>query len=96
MVDDYSDFYEFLDNWDAKECGNDVATFVYEFESDVFGSLSDELEAAVELAKGSRIYAVTKAERGQLKGRFLKGGRRGKPWAGYGSTYTQEDVDVDD
>ena len=90
---DYPGLYSFLDNWRAKECGSSIATFLYEYESDIFGSMKAELESLVELGKRSRIYVVTRDDEGKLRGKFLAGKRKGQPWAGYGTTDVQEDLD---
>ncbi len=83
----YEEFYEWLDTWDAKDCGESVATFHSELS---FSQIKDELESI--LNKGARIYLIWRTESGSIKGRFILGKRKKKPpWFGYAEV--EEDVE---
>ena len=82
---DYEGMYAWLDDRGARECGSSVA-FVEQYDhgsKNLMAALKDDIEAAVDLNKRSRIYVIWRLEDRQ-KGRFLIGGRKGAPWEGYG------------
>ena len=82
---DYQSLYSWLDDHDAKECGDSVAFLSFLYEEGKFPeALKAELEEEVELDNHSRIYVVWKEKQG-VKGRFLFGKRKRAPWAGYGT-----------
>lgn len=91
---DYESLYSWLDDHEAKECGDSVASFRFSHEEgDLPEALKTELEREVSLNKHSRIYVAYK-ENGKLKGRFIFGRRKRAPWEGYGShqePYEDED-----
>jgi hypothetical protein len=88
---DYEGMYGFLDTHQAKECGDGVAVLQYDFEGDLAGKLKEDLAQSVKLDKRSRIYVVFPGENGKYKGRFIVGGRKPPPWAGYGSVAIDEE-----
>ena len=55
---DYESLYQFLDARQAEECGDNVATLIYEWKKDLATELIKELDKAVEFDKRSRVYAV--------------------------------------
>lgn len=90
----YEGLYSWLDDREAKECGDSVASLWFSSEKGDFPEvLKTELEEEIELDKHSRIYVVWR-ENGKLKGRFLFGKRKRAPWAGYGTLHEEyEDED---
>ena len=80
---DYEGLYAWLDNHEAKECGNSVACFRFSHGGDLLTSLKIEIEGSVSLNKRSRIYVIYTDDEG-MKGRFIIGGRKGAPWHGCG------------
>lgn len=92
---DYEGLYTWLDDREAKECGDSAASlwFSHEEGGDFSEALKTELKRVVSLDKHSRIYIVWR-ENGKLKGRFLFGKRKRAPWTGYGTHQDQyEDED---
>jgi hypothetical protein len=87
---DFEGMYEFLDGHGAKECGDNVAAFSYEFKADLARELTKELQRAVEFDKRSRVYLIY-PEAGKHKGRFLVGKRKAAPWTGFGVTASNEE-----
>lgn len=92
-VGDYEGLYGWLDDHNAKECGDSVALISFEYEIDVFEELGQDLSDSVTLDKTSRIYALHKdRSNNKIKGRFIVGKRKQAPWTGYGNHGdTQED-----
>lgn len=89
---DYENMYAWLDDHQAKECGDSVASFRFSCDGDLPESLKTEIENAVSLNKRSRVYVVYRDE-GKLKGRYIIGRRKSAPWDGYG---TREEYDDDE
>ena len=78
----YDELYAWLDSHKAKECGDGVATFVYEKTRD---QVARELKRIV--GAKARVYLISKKEGGQgLIGKFVIGKRRAAPWSGYAVT----------
>jgi hypothetical protein len=88
---DYEGLYAWLDDHNAKECGNSVAWVTFSHEGDVLTSLKAEIENAVSPNKRSRIYVIYRDNEG-TKGRFIIGGRKSAPWDGFG----MQEADSDD
>ena len=90
---DYESLYEWLDNLDAKECGNSVAFFKYEVVSGKIlkNEIKKDIEKIVELGGRDRIYIMYRDSRKNMKGSFIVGKRKASPWKGYGSGKTEID-----
>lgn len=83
---DYPGLYRWLDIHNAKECGNSVAFFSYEYENDLFIELADDLKKNIEFKNGDRIYIVSNviiADEKKVVGKFIIGNRKASPWEGY-------------
>ncbi len=83
---DYSSFYAWLDSMGAKECGNSIASFWFEYTSNYLEELKNSLASAIEISKNYRFYLVWRAvkdEKVSVKGTFLFGKRKPAPWEGY-------------
>jgi hypothetical protein len=69
----YEDLYAWLDNMQAEECGDSVATFKTEKKR---GEIKQELSEILD--ENARVYFI------DIKGGFIRGRRKRAPWAGYG------------
>lgn len=80
---DYDGLYEWLDEHDARECGDSLAILKYEYRRDLLKQLRADLEKSVQFTKRSRIYVIYRSDRDErVKGIFLIGTRRASPWQG--------------
>ena len=84
---DYENMYAWLDDHDAKECGENVAWFRFE-DSDKEGSfeqsLKSSLEETIEFSDRSRVYILHRSD-GKIRGKFIVGRRKKRaPWTGFG------------
>lgn len=85
---DYSGFYSWLDEHNAKECGNGLAALTYSVDNtsfdQVYNQLKSEIQEKITLDKTDRIYMIMKdGEDGNMKGKFLFGSRKRAPWEGF-------------
>jgi hypothetical protein len=85
----YDDLYRWLDENNAKECGDSLATFTSD-------SSMEEVQADLEgLSKSfdarARVYIIGKAKDKGYTGKFVIGGRKQAPWAGYGQGISEID-----
>ena len=87
---DFEGMYEFLDARGAKECGDSVGAFQYEYKKDLLGELTKDLKQAVSFDKRSRVYIVFSSV-GKYKGKFIIGKRKSPPWAGFGPSHGDEE-----
>jgi hypothetical protein len=84
----YEGLYEWLDNLNAKECGDSVATFVSDKNTEI---IRKELSRIVD--EKSRIYLISRiTAKGQTHtvGKFIIGRRKAAPWVGYGASSSAE------
>lgn len=90
---DYPGLYQWLDDRQAKFCGNSMAYFKFDVpDNDGFNKLTQELVAHVKLTPGNILYAIGMDEKGQFMGRFLYGKRKAAPWVGYGNADPEVDA----
>ncbi|MDM8526337.1 hypothetical protein QUF80_23405 [Desulfococcaceae bacterium HSG8] len=90
--DTYEYLYEWLDNHEAVECGNNVASFVCDKK---IKTLKEDLANNAKISDNDRIYIVFKNQDGKLKGKFLFGKRKKTShWHGYG--LLNEDIEDED
>ena len=64
VTGDYESLYAWLDDHNAKECGNSVAYFSFSYDGDLLESLKAEIEDAVALNKRARIYIIYRDKEG--------------------------------
>lgn len=83
----YLDLYMWLDNLDAKECGDTVATFL---STKTREELIEELSNLLKGEK-ARVY-ILHVERG--KGSFVIGKRKKAPWTGYAELESEDEEEV--
>jgi hypothetical protein len=82
---DYEALYAWLDAHEAKECGPGIAYLKYRFKNDFLAELQSELETVLEDTARPRIYIIhTVGKEKGAAGRWLIGGRKSPPWAGFG------------
>ncbi|MDR1553115.1 MAG: hypothetical protein LBS69_06605 [Prevotellaceae bacterium] len=90
---DYSGLYQWLDNLDAVECGNNVAFFKMNIDNeDLIEKLKSEISKNVEVKNGERFYVIYKKADGKYAGKYIFGNRKANPWEGYKQKPTNEDV----
>lgn len=87
MEGDYPSLYAWLDDHQARECGDHMATFQYEYRNDVVAELKEDLCGAVELGRTARLYLIYLDAAGKPRGKFLAGRRRPAPWGGFAEEY---------
>jgi uncharacterized protein (UPF0128 family) len=94
---DYEGMYSWLDAREAKECGDSVATFLYELHSDnieiedILNDIKNDIEKNVDLdPKKNRVYVIAHVK-DNIKGIFIFGRRRNAPWVGSADTGEQGD-----
>lgn len=83
---DYESMYAWLDDHEAKECGDSVAWLYYAYpdgEESFEQSLKSSLEKSVRFGERSRVYVLHRSD-GKIKGRFIFGRRKSAPWVGFG------------
>lgn len=81
----YDDLYAWLDGMNAKECGNSIATFTYEYvQGDFIEGLRSSLMQHVRPSVKDRYYVVYfDGLKKKMSGKYIFGARRKAPWAGY-------------
>jgi hypothetical protein len=88
---DYTGMYEFLDSQGAKECGDSIGTFWYEFQGDMLKSLTRDLKNAMTIDKRSRVYVIYPRADGKNGGKFLVGSRKAPSWTGHAPSHEDEE-----
>ncbi len=87
----YEALYEWLDRLGANECGDSVASFSTDKTRD---QIQKELVKLLGARKNARIYIIGRRTDGGLAGKFILGGRKQPPWAGYSTTATSEEEEA--
>lgn len=91
---DYEGLYAWLDDHEAKECGDSVAYFEYRYSKDPLVELTEELKKSLALTNATRLYAiVVDPKTNRSRGRFLIGSRRAAPWVGRGTVHSESQTD---
>jgi hypothetical protein len=80
LMSDYSRFYEWLDSQDAQECGSGIASVVSTKTRD---EIVAEIQSILKGTPRARAYIISKQPDGRFGGRFVAGGRKAPPWAGF-------------
>lgn len=86
---DWDGLDRFLDECEALECGGNLATFRFEFESEhtLVPELTAAVKKAVDLSKGRpRIYAMYGIHDYDVKGEFIAEHRQPARWLGSATT----------
>ncbi|HET6386324.1 MAG TPA: hypothetical protein VFJ58_23270 [Armatimonadota bacterium] len=82
----YEGLYEWLDNKQAKECGDSVATFTTDLSPQ---KIKQELKKLTAGQTRARFYIIFRLD-GKLHGEFILGGRKRAPWSGYAVVDTSD------
>ena len=93
---DYDGLYKWLDDHNAKNCGQNFCEFTYSLREndntqplkavakDTLKELESDLTKSMSLKRGDRIFLIGVMPDGMSFGGFLTGDYGPKPWAGYG------------
>ena len=83
---DYEPLYAWLDEFDAKDCGDSTATFTAE-------ATREEIAKKVTKVTGmrARLYLIGKNKAGKVTGGFIAGRRKAPPWTGLSSRRDKEE-----
>ena len=83
---DYGALYAWLDDIDAKDCGDSVATFMFE-------GTREEASRTITKVTGltGRMYLIGKNRAGKVTGGFISGRRKAPPWTGQSSKVAREE-----
>lgn len=91
---DYDSLYTWLDNHQAKECGESVAFLKYTYNQtgtldlgNIIEKITEDLKTKINLNKDDRIYVIWQDPLGKTKGRFIQGKRKTPKWKGYSDIY---------
>jgi hypothetical protein len=87
---DYAGIYTWLDEQKATECGDSIATFLFDDRDDIKTTIKESLKKFVEFKKNDRIYLIFKNQKGNYTGSFIIGNRKSSPWEGYASAEDDE------
>jgi hypothetical protein len=79
---DFEGMYAFLDEHGAKECGDSMAAFSYEFKKDLLAELTKDIQSSVTLDRRARVYVVY-PKKDRHFGKFIIGKRKSAAWAGF-------------
>jgi|SRR5271170_6686524 len=91
---DYEGMYLWLDEHQAKECGDNLAFINYQYSGALLEALTQDLKKSVEMTKRARIYVIYREqETKKLKGSFVFGGRKAPPWSGFAVASGSADSD---
>lgn len=85
----YEDLYEWLDNMNAVECGDNLASFVTDKTRE---QIVKELR---KFLKNARVYIISKYK-GKYVGKFVLGKRKQAPWTGYGGQLLGEEEEEEE
>lgn len=84
----YEELYAWLDNHQANECGDSMATFTTDKNIKEIGD-----EVAEIVGKNARIYLIGRDQNNKPLGRFVVGTRKQSPWTGYGANAREVETD---
>ena len=88
---DYENLYNWLDSKNAKECGDSIAVFFYEYKNDLFEEILSDLKSSVDFRKNDRIYVLAIFSDNKYSGKFIIGKRKSAPWIGYAGS--EDEID---
>ncbi len=82
---EYGELYAWLDEIDAKDCGDSVATFTID-------ATREEVSKRITKVTGmrGRLYLIGKNKAGKVSGGFIAGRRKAPPWTGMSSKMSQD------
>jgi len=82
---EYGPLYAWLDEIDAKDCGDSVATFTAD-------ATREEMSKRITKVTGmrGRLYLIGKNKSGKVTGGFIAGRRKAPPWTGLSTRMAQD------
>ena len=92
---DYEGLYSWLDKRGAKDCGDNVAVFEFNFDDNFLDELKKSLSAAYRSKENDRIYVIYRDNEETVKGKFIFGRRKVARWKGYAVDMEEDIVDVE-
>ena len=69
---DYEGLYAWLDDHDAKECGNSVAFLRYEYSANFLSELKEDIARHVNLDTRDRVYIIWREEQKNTRPVFIR------------------------
>lgn len=91
---DYEGMYAWLDEHQAKECGDSLAFLNYEYAGALLDAITADLRKSVQITKRTRIYVIYRErDTKKMKGSFIFGGRKAPTWSGFAVTAGTADTD---
>jgi len=96
---DYDGLYSWLDDHDAKECGDSIAFFPWDDIGigDIPSQVKESLFSSFNYNKRKdRIYIIFNKdteEKSTFSGRFILGKRKANPWTGFGVSKNEEEYE---
>jgi hypothetical protein len=91
---DYEGMYAWLDEHEAKECGDSLAFVNYDYNGSLLKKLTADLRKSVQITKRTRIYVIYRdQETKKMKGVFIFGGRKVPPWSGFAVSVGSAEAD---
>ena len=90
LTSSFEQLFTWLDDHDATECGDNVATFLHEKS---FDKLADELARILHNSGRAYLIGMADPETKRFVGRFIIGRRKAPPWSGYGKRTSPEQKD---
>jgi hypothetical protein len=89
---DFDGMFEWLDEHEAEECGDNLAIVRIECrEADTVRFLKKSLTRDIEFSEKDRVYAIAKRVDGGFRGGFIIGKRRTAPWRGASTLDSPDD-----
>jgi hypothetical protein len=91
---DYEGMYAWLDEHQAKECGDNLAFLNYEYSGALLTALAADVRKSVGIGKRTRLYVIYREQdTKKMKGTFVFGGRKAPPWSGFAVGAAATDTD---
>jgi hypothetical protein len=93
---DYEGLYTWLDDHEAKECGDSMAFFLWDDTGtgDIQSQVKEVLLKSFSYGRKDRIYIICEKDKEGKKtfnGKFILGKRKTNPWTGFGSSEEEEE-----
>lgn len=90
---DYENMYYWLDQREAKECGDSMATFLFQYSelNNIKSEVRSSLEEVVNFSRKDRVYLIYRNPDNTYSGNFIIGTRKSSPWEGASKTSSSDD-----
>ncbi len=91
---DYEGLYTWLDEHEARDCGDGLAFLQFEYKTQIVAAIKRELKRAVSVNKRTRIYVIYRdRDSTKIRGIFIFGRRKAAPWVGYAGRTSAPDLE---